>query len=450
MNSAGAAPFSSIDVALAAGLPAAPARPRLLLVCPTPWEEAAMAAPAIQERFEILRCADELREISPWKTLRFRTADYLDRLAARVRPLGIVGVIGCGDYPGCLLAAGLAERLGLPGPALSTIVRMGHKAESRKVQARVVPEATPAFVELSPLARTVAPLRYPCFVKPVRGSLSWRAQRVERAADLRPALRWSAREAISVWTVLWPYGQMLREVQVPGRAIWNFIAEEPLQGCQVTVEGFVQQGEITVMGVVDSVMFPGTISFRQFDYPSVLPDGVTGRMVDIARRLVAGAGLDHTCFNIEMFYDEGTDQIRIIEMNPRMAYQFSDLYLLVDGLSSMEVQVCLSTGVKVPWHPRAGAWGAATSFVGRRFVDGRVRRVPSAAEIAAVSARFPTAHTEVLCKVGDQLSKLPQDMASFRYCITNLAAPTRDQLMADYAVVEQMLPYEFDDLPSGA
>ena len=55
------------------------------------------------------------------------------------------GVIGTGDYPACMLAALVAERLGLPGPSPAQIVLHSHKLYSREIQKRLVPEATPAF-----------------------------------------------------------------------------------------------------------------------------------------------------------------------------------------------------------------------------------------------------------------------------------------------------------------
>ena len=42
----------------------------------------------------------------------------------------------------------------------------------------------------------------------------------------------------------------------------RLIAEELLKGEQVTVEGYAFQGEVTILGVVDSIMFPGTRDFR--------------------------------------------------------------------------------------------------------------------------------------------------------------------------------------------
>ena len=49
---------------------------------------------------------------------------------------------------------------------------------------------------------------------------------------------------------------------------------------QVTVEGYAFGGEVDILGVVDSIFFPGTLAFSRFDYPSALPEGVQERMAE--------------------------------------------------------------------------------------------------------------------------------------------------------------------------
>jgi biotin carboxylase len=203
----------------------------------------------------------------------------------------------------------------------------------------------------------------------------------------------------------------------------------------------VQNGRATIMGVVDSVMYPGTISFQRFEYPSRLPGAVQKRMHDIAARLMERSGFDHSCFNLEMFYDEGADRISIIEVNPRMSYQFSDLYERVDGLSTFRVQLALATGEPVHWRPGQGKSRASASFVMRTFSDARVLAVPSPAEISGVKARFPGTIVEVLCAPGERLSDQPQDVGSFRYCIINMGAASPEQLFESYRQVERSLTF---------
>ena len=57
-----------------------------------------------------------------------------------------------------------------------------------------------------------------------------------------------------------------------------------------------------------------------------------------------GLGFDNGIFNIEMMYDAEADRISIIEINPRMASQFADLYEKVDGTNSFSVLLDIAQG----------------------------------------------------------------------------------------------------------
>lgn len=422
-------------------------RPRILVVCPTDWERAAIAAAPLCDRYEFVICCEELYDsIGLWRALRFDVFDYLRGVVRRFRDAGIAGVLGTGDYPGCMFGAFIAGELGLPAPRARDAVLLSHKYYSRQHQRRTVPEATPAFALVDPRApREPETLEYPFFVKPVKGTMSIRAQMVHDRGELTQALVLTPRERLQGWVVLRPYAQLLRAYAPEPAPLRMFIAEAPLRGRQVTVDGFVQGGVVTVMGIVDSIMYPGTMSFHRFEYPSALPAAVQARMVAIATRLMEGAapGFDHSCFNIEMFHDEATDALSIIEINPRMSYQFSDLFERVDGMSSFAAQLMLATGVPVAWPRGAGPEGAAVSLVMRRFADARVLSVPTRAEIDAVERRFPGTQVRLLCSVGDRLSGHAQDVGSYRYCIVNAAAGSHAQLRARCEALTEMLPFVF-------
>ncbi|MET0405461.1 MAG: hypothetical protein ABW123_23795, partial [Cystobacter sp.] len=134
-------------------------------------------------------------------------------------------------------------------------------------------------------------------------------------------------------------------------------------------------------------------------------------------------------------------RVSVIEVNPRMSYQFADLYERVDGMNTYEAQLALAVGRPVPWRKGAGRDQAVASFVMRRFSDARVLRVPSEEELARVKERFPDVVIQLLCAPGERLSEHDQDVGSYRYCIVNLGAPTREELHARYAQVERMLPF---------
>jgi ATP-grasp domain len=394
---------------------------RVLVVAPSAWDREVLAAPGLRADHEFLWAGEELTETpSPWDALRFDVHRWLDDAAARFRGARLSGVVGTGEYPACFLAAALAERLRLPTPATRDVVLMGHKLHSRRLQAAAVPEATPAFEALDPRRPRLGALAFPVFVKPVKGTMSIRAQLARDDAELRAAVRFGAVERLRFRAMLRPYQQLLDRCSDGAVPAHWFVAEAPLTGDQVTVDGFVQGRRVTVQGVVDSVMFPGTRSFRRFDYPSRLPPAVQARMVSLVTRLVAASGLDDACFNVELFHDPGTGSVHVIEINPRMSYQFGDLYEMVDGTSTYAVQLRLATGRPVEWRAGGGRYAAATSFVLRVFHDALVRRVPGEGDLAVLRDRFPGATVKVLCGVGERLSHQDQDMGSFRYGIVNL------------------------------
>jgi len=424
---------------------ARPERPRVLVLCPGTWDKEGLKA-RFDTRYALLHDGENLVETpSLWAGLRFDVFRWVERTVERWRGEGLAGVVGTGDYPGCLLAALVGERLGLPVPPPRVVVQLSHKYYSRCIQREWVPEATPEFVPLNPFSSKpgLERLGFPMFIKPVKGTMSIRARRVNDPREFREAVRFSLQERLEKHLLLRPYQHLLERYTDGKVAAWFFIGETPLTGVQVTVDGFVEGGRPVVMGIVDSVMYPGTISFQRFEYPSRLPPEVCERMRRIAKRLMEGSGFNHACFNIEMFYDAEWDRVTVIEVNPRMSYQFADLYERVDGVNTYEVQLALAVGQPAPWRAGAGRDGAAASFVLRRFSDARVTRVPTAEEIARVKERYPDAVVQVLCAPGERLSDLDQDVGSYRYGIINLGASTREELFARHEQVERMLPFHF-------
>jgi hypothetical protein len=192
----------------------------------------------------------------------------------------------------------------------------------------------------------------------------------------------------------------------------------------VTVEGFVHGGKATIIGVVDSVMFPGTLAFARFDYPSALSEDVQRRMADIAATLMPGLGFDNGLFNIEMIYDPESDVISIIEINPRMASQFADLYEKVDGTNSYAVLLDIAQA-HAPFARRQGRYAFAASIV-------RVLRGPSSSPCRAADLERLAGITRRgsrSCEGGARFVG-NADGNSYGYGIVNLGGSDRDDVLA--------------------
>jgi hypothetical protein len=196
---------------------------------------------------------------------------------------------------------------------------------------------------------------------------------------------------------------------------------------------------VRILGVVDSIMFPGTIAFSRFEYPSALPEGVQARMADLATTLMGGLGFDNGLFNIEMMYDADADRISIIEINPRMASQFADLYEKVDGTNSYEVLLAVGQGRAPAFTPWKGRYGFAASCVLRTFEDHIVVALPSEADIAGLSRLYPDIRVELHASVGRRLSDELQDGQSYRYGIVNLGGRDRDDVLTQFEACRKRL-----------
>jgi hypothetical protein len=423
-----------------------PSRERVLLVFPTAWDrrQLALFGPLWSERYQVLLAEPGDSDFA-WDLDVVR---YIDELARR-HGGELSGVTSSSDYPGPMVAAALARRLGLPGADPAAVVESAHKYYARQRQRAVAPEATPPFRLIDPRRPEAGceGLEFPCFLKPVKGSFSVLTGEVRSAAELaaflaRPEVDEFLRDYVAAFNQL---VRALTPLELDGS---YFLAEGLLRGAQATVEGYIRQDEVEFLGIVDSIFHPGTASFARFEYPSALPEPVQHRMLELAERVVRAARLEGTLFNLELVYDAARDALGIIELNPRMCSQFADLYQRVDGTHGHEVALDLATGRRPRLRRRQGSAACAASFPLRTFVPVRVARAPDAARIAEVESTPPGALVLWECEPGEELVDFAryQDGASLRYGVINLGARSRDALAAELRRADSALAYRLDPL----
>lgn len=400
--------------------------PTVLVLCPGQRDRLNLADERIMERFAVHLAGER---IGP----RFDPAAFVDHMA-HLGPAAD-GVMGSNDAT-AHLAAVLAERLGLPGPGRAAFMRCHDKLASRRAQAAIVPDVTPAFaeVDVDDLDAEEPPLPYPFFLKPVSAHLSQLAYRIDGPDDFAAAVA-AARAHIDRITA---YDRALE-----GRTFRTLVAEELLDGQLVTFEGFMSEGRMTPIGVTDAVLHPNGISFLRFEYPSALPDETQARMAEVAGRLMPALGFDASLFNIE-FFVQPDGSLAIVEVNGRMASQFAPLVKAVHGVSSYELQLDLAAG-RTPDLPPPRPGIVAASFVMRTYEDAVVRAVP---DPTAVLERFGHAHVEVLVRPGQRLSENDDDVVSHRLALIALAGPDRDAVLRRYGEALGMMQFDLDRVPA--
>ena len=362
--------------------------------------------------------------------------EELENLVARYSRYRLDAVISTDDYPGSALAAILAERLGLAGVAPAVNLACQHKFYSRRLQCEVEPSCVPPYQLLNRPEELA--LELPILVKPVKSFFSVGATPVRSPRQLASA---SARARLPE-PFFRPFAALFERYvgQPMGRG--RVLAEGLLRGKQVTVEGFAFRGRITILGVVDSVMLPGTRAFQRFEYPSSLAASVQERMQALAIRLMAGLGYRDGMFNVEMMFDPKRDAIQVIEINPRMSSQFADLLEKVDGTNSYEVLLDIARGCEPKPRRGCGRYAMVASCVLRTRRDKFVVRVPSQEEVEGLLSERPDLRIEILASPGEALSEQMQDEFSYRYGLIDIGGEDRREILSILDYCRSRLSFE--------
>jgi hypothetical protein len=209
------------------------------------------------------------------------------------------------------------------------------------------------------------------------------------------------------------YARLVTLAGLPSKGLHGYIAEELVSGEEVTLEGYVHGGRVTVVGVTDSVKYPGTNSFERFEYPSRLPAERHAELGDIAGRLLPALGFDGGFFNVEFFVPE-QGLPKIVEVNGRIASQFAPLVQALHGRSTYDVLFALACGDDPAWDAQEPD-GVAVSYVLRTFEDAYVAAAPE-----------PQDGLEILARADRRLSEQgTNDVRSFRLAIVYEAGETR-------------------------
>jgi hypothetical protein len=396
------------------------------------WDRAGFARhashwPTASAGFDLFSFPDKLR--LAW----FDLNRFVDRLARQAPREDWQAVTTSHEQFGALAAALLAERMGWPGTPVKAVLACQHKLHARRVLQEVCPEANPLFAPLVAGYGEPAPegLDYPAFVKPVKAAFSVLARSVSNREELQRHTRFGAWELWIIRHLVEPFERVLH-ARLPGAgSAHRLLLEEPVRAPQYNLDGYVWQGEVRAIGVVDAVMYPGTQAFMRFDAPSRLDARAQARALDVARRFLKAVGFTHGLFNMEFFHDPATDRLTVIEFNPRMAAQLSDLYIRVHGVDLHRIALALAHGLDPAGLPRpAPTAGAASSFVYRAFSADAVPAMPCENQIVALKATFPDALLFEFPKPRGSMARDFKWLGSYRYGILHLGGADASDLRA--------------------
>ncbi len=404
--------------------------PRIAALFTYDWDADGLTRLASQWRFDHAGF-DLFSFPSNARLVGFDLERFVARQARRGQRLGWAGVISHHEQFGALAAAMLAERLGLPGTRPEAVLACQHKLYARQVLQQVCPEANLRYAELPVAYGGAIPegLHYPAFAKPVKAAFSVLARKVRSQVELQAHTRFGAWELWVIRHLVEPFERVAQARLPQAGTAHRMLLEEPIQAAQYNLDGWVQDGQVHLMGVVDAVMYPGTQAFMRFDHPSRLAPSVQQRALDVATRFLKAVGFDHGFFNMEFFHDAASDRLAVIEINPRLASQMADLYRRVHGLDAHAMAIALVLGQDPLSVPReAPTAGAASSFVYRALAADEVPAAPGLGALRDMRAAFNDALLLRFPKEGSGLAREFKWLGSHRYAVLHLGGADEHDL----------------------
>jgi biotin carboxylase len=255
------------------------------------------------------------------------------------------GVVTFWDH-GVVPAAGIAEALGLPGGQAADGARTArNKAAMREtLAASDVPCPASARVTGWPeLAAAAARIGFPAIYKPTGGAGSAGIFRIDSADRLRAVYDEAAVHAAPDADTFFAYFPH------------EFVYEEYVRGCEVSVEGVVSAGAIAISGATDKMVdADGYFTEYQNSFPARLAENDRREAVDIATRAVAALGLDACGFHVEVMLTPAG--AKVIEVNARLGGGFiaSHLVPLAGGDDLLAAALDAATGRPVRLGARPG------------------------------------------------------------------------------------------------
>jgi len=192
-----------------------------------------------------------------------------DAIAAAFRASGARGIATTGSELALTTTAAAAHMLGLPFYADPDTVHRCQAKDAMRAGYRSAGLPVPRFAgcqSVDEAQRFVAQVGYPVVIKPAHGWGQRGVSRVDRPEDLAAGVERACSQS---------------------HGGGGCVVEEFLSGHEVSVNGWIENGELVAYCVTDREVFPGTapLGVMQSEvYPSVLDAASVERAIDAARR----------------------------------------------------------------------------------------------------------------------------------------------------------------------
>ena len=393
--------------------------------------------------------AYELTVETSEKILQFGVRSYLDQTIERIRnnPDMYDGIVGTHDSS-AVFAAIIAEATSHRFAPVNAIINCQNKFMCRRIQKAVIPEHTPAYAIALDYLRDPSRLATPFFIKPVRANISFGTHKIE---DPRELEYYIATESSDIARFNRYYTDALftsaNYYTAMNVATCNsFLCEELIEGTQVTVDGYVFEGEVCFFGFTRAFYHPDTNSFHYHEFPHRFSQGLREKIETALTRLMPALGIDNSFFNVELRADEAAESFKIIEVNCRIAFQFAKTIESVTGMNPLHMLCDVATGTRPEKRKKSRrTYTRCYNFELHHFSDALVLETPTQIAYAEIRMKYPEINVRNLIHENANLSDFKHNPQSYRYGVIDVPGDSRGEIMDKYNDVVSMLGYKFSD-----
>ena len=320
-----------------------PSGPRVLLLVPARTYRAAdFLLAAARMGLDLVIASDGALPLGGRPVIPVNPADpdaSTRRVLARA---GAVAAVVAADTPMLMLAAAIAEQMGLPHSPAEAVRNAADKARQRqRWTAAGVPqprfEIVPAAAGAATIRRAAETVGFPCVVKAISLSAS---QGILRADEPAAAVTAAAR--------------IRRVLAAAGRPDPEpLLVEEYVPGPELSIDGLLAGDSLTVTAIFDKPAMPDGPTFEEtlLVTPSLLPGPVLAAAIGTAGQAARALGLTHGPVHAELRVDERGRRARpaMLELAARSIGGLCSRALRFPGGTSLEELILASAlGKPVP------------------------------------------------------------------------------------------------------
>lgn len=392
--------------------------PRVLLLLPTTsYRIPDFLAAASKLGVEVTVVSEEASTLEQLNPEGLLTLDFGDLEASAAgaaefaRSHAVAAVVGV-DEQTAVVAAAIAQRLGLPHDPVSAVVAAGNKALLRERLARAgAPSPAHRLFHLDGDPRAAAAaVRYPCVLKPTFLAAS---RGVIRADD--------AGQFVEAWNRIGLILESPDVVKRGGAAAREILVEDFVPGLEVALEGLLTRGTLRVLALFDK---PDPLEgpfFEETIYvtPSRIPADLQVRCAKAAAAGARALGLEHGPIHAELRVNESG--IWIIEVAARSIGGLCSRTLRFGtGMSLEELILTHALGLDAGQPAREqGAAGVMMIPIPKGGALEDVRGVESARAIPGI------VEVTICARIGQTIVPLPEGDRYLGFIFSRAGTPER-------------------------